>query len=361
MKNITFVFNEGRKLRLDIEPNGPKEFFYTYSQFKEINPNVNFIEMKPKGNFLLDYIFKGIRKVLDLPIYTEKLLTFKNINTIFKSEIVVATNQNIGYSLLPILIIKKIFIKSEFYIISMGILENLNNKKINNLIVKKLIKFSTKIIFISKNELKIATDLFPKYNFKFLYIPFGIDTKFWKAMKNRKKINNKILFIGNDNFRDFNFIVQLAQNMKQFQFTFLTNRIEKVSSENITLINGSWKDHIYSDNQVRKLYQNHSITLIPLVESLQPSGQSVALQSISSNTPVIISKIKGFWDYESFEDNKHIIFMSENNIDIWKSKIEELLSNEEKYRKIVTDGNKLVKENFNIEIMFNSFRELFNF
>ena len=39
--------------------------------------------------------------------------------------------------------------------------------------------------------------------------------------------------------------------------------------------------------------QESKITIIPLKNTLQPSGQSVALQSMANGTPVLISKTDG--------------------------------------------------------------------
>ena len=47
---------------------------------------------------------------------------------------------------------------------------------------------------------------------------------------------------------------------------------------------------------LKEIYDKSFISLIPLKDSLQPSGQSVALQSMSMMVPVIITKTVGFWD-----------------------------------------------------------------
>ena len=48
-------------------------------------------------------------------------------------------------------------------------------------------------------------------------------------------------------------------------------------------------------------------------ESLQPSGQSVALQSIACGTPVLITKTGGFWDNKNFKDKDNIFFAMKND------------------------------------------------
>ena len=53
-----------------------------------------------------------------------------------------------------------------------------------------------------------------------------------------------------------------------------------------------------------EVYKKSGLTIIPLKNSYQPSGQSVTLQSMAVGTPVMITKTDGFWDLNSFANNK---------------------------------------------------------
>ena len=79
-----------------------------------------------------------------------------------------------------------------------------------------------------------------------------------------------------------------------------------------------------TDSELREIYNNARLTIIPLKESSQPSGQSVALQSMSVGVPVLISKTAGFWDEEIFENNTHLFFQNDNNPSSWSKNIEDL-------------------------------------
>ena len=54
------------------------------------------------------------------------------------------------------------------------------------------------------------------------------------------------------------------------------------------------------DKEIKKIYGECRFTILPLREAIQPSGQSVTLQSISCGTPVLITKTKGFWDEDKY-------------------------------------------------------------
>ena len=52
---------------------------------------------------------------------------------------------------------------------------------------------------------------------------------------------------------------------------------------------------VLTDTELKEIYEKSRITIIPLKQTLQPSGQSVAMQSMLIGTPVIISEIDGLW------------------------------------------------------------------
>ena len=113
-----------------------------------------------------------------------------------------------------------------------------------------------------------------------------------------------------------------------------------------------------SDTELKNLYQKSRITIIPLVESLQPSGQSVALQSMSVGTPVFISKTRGFWDSNKFSNMKNIILVENNDLDNWVNTIDLLYKNENTLLNIAEEAKKNVKEGFDITIFNKNLSKL---
>ena len=45
---------------------------------------------------------------------------------------------------------------------------------------------------------------------------------------------------------------------------------------------------------------------------------------MSMNVPVIITETIGFWDKDVFIDNVNIFFVSENKLDIWTKKVNQM-------------------------------------
>jgi glycosyltransferase involved in cell wall biosynthesis len=350
VNNITFIFKKGREERISSSPNGPKEFFYTYPYFKKNTTSVDFIQTGSKKNYFLYHLFNLIRKMSDLPIFGENFMSIKHINKISNSKIIIATNQNLAFSILPIIIMKRLASKIQLFTFVMGLLDIVDKNFMNKYIVELFLKSSKKLIFISQNEYLEAKRRFPIYENKFVYIPFCVDTSYWQSNL-KKEISNKILFIGNDRHRDFNFVQELAEAMPSFDFTFVTEKIQKTNLQNVSIINGNWNSEVISDSGIRELYNKSFLTLLPIKETYQPSGQSVSLQSISMGTPVMITNTKGFWDSEKFINNKNIFLIEKNNIELWKSKILDLYSDLELYQHISEDGKKTIVEYFNLDIM----------
>ena len=136
------------------------------------------------------------------------------------------------------------------------------------------------------------------------------------------------MFIGNDSKREFDKVVEISKILKNYNFIFVTSNIKKnVLGKNVTLINGNWNQGLLSDLEIKDIYNKGLLTVMPLKNTFQPSGQSVTLQSMSMGVPVLISKTKGFWDYSKFKNNKDIFFIENNDPESWALKIKEIIQN----------------------------------
>ena len=367
-KTITYVFLQGRKQRLESGNLISKEFFYSYFYAKENFDNVNILEMenfeKNIKQSLLRKIDSIINKLTKLPIYTYAIFKKKNLDVFNNSDFIIMANDRVAFSCFPLIILSKRKNKNISFFV-MGLFNKDPRFKIQillrNLLIKSMFNKVNKIFFLGKKEYNHAVENFNKFKEKFVFLPFSIDTSFWKSEENNSFENKKdILFIGNDGNRDYEFVVELAGRMHEYNFHFITEKIEKNEklSKNINLIKGSWGLEQLSDQQIREYYDKSKITIIPIKETNQPSGQSVALQSMSMRTPVIMTKVKGFWDEENFQDKKHLSFIKENKLDEWENLIKDIYNNKEKYEYLAENGEKLIHSMYNInkfdETVFSS-------
>ena len=100
-----------------------------------------------------------------------------------------------------------------------------------------------------------------------------------------------------------------------------------------------------TDQNIREIYSNSAITLIPLKNSIQPSGQSVCLQSMACQTPVIITKTMGFWNPKDLLDGSEII-MLEPNVDVWVDEITKIMNDEKLRSKLSQNALEKVKNKY---------------
>ena len=204
-------------------------------------------------------------------------------------------------------------------------------------------------VFLSKGEFDFAKDKFPKFKNKYNYLPFAVDLDIWRSDENKKR--EHILFVGNDGNRDFELAEKISNELNDESFVFLSEQIKSEKlNDNSKIINGSWGSPAIDDIELRNIYQSAKLTIIPIKESLQPSGQSVALQSIACGTPVLITETKGFWDRNNFIDYENIFFAKNNYLQTWIKDIQEILNlSEVRINKIIFKRKQNISEHYDLD------------
>lgn len=366
-QNITYFYLRGRAERMGQDT--PNDFFYFYKFFDKNYYNVSFIEenltdLKPSNLFLYG-IDKILRKITKLSIHSHKFLNIKNIRVINNSDKLVFTNESIGFSLVLFLAIFRLFKHIDTNVFIMGSFDKVKKfGAFSRIYLKFMISTYDKFIFLGLGELEYARKAFPKFHEKFYYLPFSVDQEFWSPthclVENQEEKN--VLFVGNDLNRDFKFLTDLCNGSENIKFTIITNRInpKTIKSSNAVIVNGGWKEGKISDTDLRKIYAESTISIIPLIETYQPSGQSVALQSISMETPVVITKTKGFWDKDMFTHQENIILMEENNVNTWKKTLESLMNDRNNLSKIAESAKLTIVKGLNQKELFQKFLIILN-
>lgn len=370
-QKILYVFGSGRKERIAQFNINSKEFFYGYFSFEEEFGKIDIVEMLPSDTYIKGFskfteiIDKVLRKLSNLPFFFHLIFSFENFKKIFKSTHIVSTNDRLGLSILPMYLISKLFSKKVLSVIVMGLfskpIDNLVISIFQKLFLKIFLISSSSFIFLGEGEYKHAVNLFPKFKNKFYLVPFGINTSFWldrgpKTFQDR----DYILFVGNDGNRDFDALVKIVNSNKETNFTIVSKQLtlDDFEHNNVTFYSGDWFNQAITDGELKNLYKNAKFTIIPLKESLQPSGQSVCLQSMSVGTPVIITKTDGFWDPDRFESNKNILFIQSNNTEDWNKLIKNLYSNNQDLEKISKNSQQTIKDFYDEKLFIEKLKKI---
>ena len=268
------------------------------------------------------------------------------------SKKIVYTSDALFLSLLPVLFLNKVLKRrNENFVITMGLFGKQSTnflKSIFNFIYQRIFLYSAdKFIFLGYGEYEFVKNNFSKYKSKFEYLPFCVDTKFWSMSKNEKK--EGILFVGNDGKRDYNFLIKLSQHLPELNFTVITNQELNFNTSNVRYIKGNWSDQLISDESLREIYSKSKLTIIPIKNSYQPSGQSVTLQAMSCGRSVVISKTEGFWDTKNFKNEEHLFFVEKNDLSGWINELDKIYNNDEIIEQIEHAGKVLVESSFTLK------------
>ena len=354
---INFIYSKGRKERLNSKEEIPSEFFYGFMELKKYFKELKIFEERELGmqmhTNLLGKLFRKL-SFLSNGIPLEMLYGFL-INKGFKKfkddEILVATTNGIG---LTLSIAKNLgLIKSPIVFISMGLL----SKKVNifKKILYRLILKNVFIVFISISEEQYFKKLIPDLDVS--YIPFGIDNSFWFEEPNTSH-EEYVLGIGNDLARDWDTLIN-AWEVTFPKLKIITSKRLSTTKKNIEIIKGNWRENLLTDKQIRKLYGSACFTIIPLKETIQPSGQSACLQAMACKKTVIMSDIIGKWDSSMLIHKKNIYLVKPTSISSLNEAIKDLIKNK-RLNKIIAKNGKVMVDNFyHKEIMAQNLISIF--
>jgi len=346
---VRYLFKSGRKSRIKSLKKYPKEFFYGFNHLLESGVDAEIIEEEDLGinkdiSDLLVFINKILNLIVDFPlIHFVRLIRKENLILLNSSELIVATTNSFG---LALGLLKRFnLIKKPILFLAMGILPlraSITKVMFYRFILKKL-----NIFCLSINEQKYLSKKL--INKKVSYLPFGVDIKFWKPSKVKIK-KDYILAIGNDNARDWNVLLNAWE--KDFpELKIVTSIPIKTNKKNITIHKGNWGKGFLSDQEIKDLYLYSLFVVIPLKQSIQPSGQSCCLQAMACGKPVIMSRIMGLWDETLLKNKQEIIFVEPNSVNNLKNEVSDLLNNTKLYKKLSRRGVDLVTTIYNSESM----------
>ena len=317
-KKICYFLKSGREKR--IIDNHPDEFLYGLNFFRKKKLNVSVIHDNDL-NFE-NSLNSKVYSLLNMIIYwligipgKSLIILFSKRKLFSKYDVIILTTNSFGLSLA---FLKKVgLFKPDIFYIAMGVITN--KTPIIWIFVYRWILKGCKIVTLSKQDSKF---LEKALNYKIDYINFGVDKDFWTPSKNN--ISKKyVISIGNDFNRDYKTLI----NVWRDDFPLLkivTNHKVKTNKNNVEVIYGDWAKQALSDKLIRKLIRESLFVILPILDTVQPSGQSVALQSMSCGKTVLITNFMGLWNRELIQNFENMVLLGKPGE---KNKIEAIISN----------------------------------
>lgn len=149
---------------------------------------------------------------------------------------------------------------------------------------------------------------------------FGADAGYWTPGESSGR--SDILAVGNDSRRDYETLIRTARLCPEREFQIVTRRdLGGDLPGNVRVIRGNWKEGGVSDAALRELYRGAACVVVPLLESVQPSGQSVAMQAMLCGAPVVMSRTSGWWGGSVLREGRHIESAEAGNAESLRSAI----------------------------------------
>lgn len=154
---------------------------------------------------------------------------------------------------------------------------------------------------------------------------FGVDTEFWSPAEN-PTCGEYILAVGNDARRDYATLVRAAASWEMRVKILTKRKIDGPLPDNVQIVTASWHSPAVTDQELRELYRGAAVVVVPVSESIQPSGQSVALQAMACGRPVVLSRTSGLWTGEDFSDGEHLVLADCGSVDALARAVQTLLN-----------------------------------
>lgn len=355
---IYFLVKSGRRVRMQERDDHPSDFFYGFYELCSLGLTIVLVEddeigMAPPRTLALRVIAKLSRFFGGLPVgMCLGLLAGANYIRLNQASCIVATTNGMGMALA---VAKALgLLKKPVVLIAMGLIPPFAGwwqKFLYRHLVQQI-----KIVSISKGETEYLKKMFPCLPIS--YVPFGVDQSYWVPnIQKKPEGSGYVLAIGNDLARDWQTLVN-SWHPAFPMLKIVTSLTVPEYPKNIEVIKGDWRSQLLSDNQIRKFYQEALFVVVPLHETIQPSGQSVCLQAMACGRAVVMSEISGLWDRELIRDGENVLLVPPADADALGAALSRLISDAELRERIGRRGREIIESNFNTMAMAESLRHV---
>lgn len=354
---IGFIFSNGRLPRVTAAKKGnvANEFFYGALELELRNKNIEIIDVDSLINEkkiinLLQYVINQniLPSRVDLKLVMSLMSILRKLN---KYDVIVGTTSAIALALGFLKLLG--LVRSPIIGIHCSLL-NYPQRSLQRKLMKKIFVRTWSQIF-GEGELSGMLERFEMPRDRIEVNQFGVDAKFWH--RGNKK-GNYILSVGNDGRRDYETLINAARSIP-WKINILTSQaLPESLPENVSVIYSGWHTQVISDLQLKKLYQEARCVVVPLKESFQPSGQSVALQAMACGTPVVITKTSGLWSEQMMINGYNVVFIKVGDSQDMADKINKVCSDSQLSERLSRAGRDTVEREATIDQFANRLENL---
>jgi glycosyltransferase involved in cell wall biosynthesis len=355
---FAYLFKSGRRERLEnITTHGPTEFFFGYPQLRASGLDVDLLQ---DNDFGLDkrpvLLWRAINHLtwvaLGLPFWaTYRLAQYDARACLRKYRAILVTTNSFGISLA---LLKRLGLcKPRVVFIAMGLIETAPPLPVR-WFYGHILRHVT-LAVISRPEREHLAALFPKISV--CYVPFGVDHCFWTP-GDRGAQGDYVLSIGNDSHRDYATLIHAwRSNFPELRIVTRLTILTPLPA-NIKVISGDWRTQVLSDEDIRNMVQGSRFVVVPIRDTIQPSGQSACLQAMACGKAVILSETEGLWDRALMVHGKSCLLVPCGSPVALRTEISNLLANQNRAEEIGRAARQVVEEHLNVDVMAKAVKAL---
>lgn len=314
---VCYLFKDGRRKRISEAPGGichPDDFFYGYLR---LDPTLekDFYEEADLGihplrsalaRRLVQWLFQLTGVHLQVALALASKRTRKKLN---QYDVIFSTTNHLcaGLGLLH----RLGALRAQPVCMSMGLISQDSParwKRIYRWIFRNCVVVAISIPETQDLKAILGKDIH--------YCRFGIDLDFWQPADANQAPEPEpyVLSIGNDRFRDFQRLIDVWTADFPQLLLITDQTLDSRNKTNVSLRRGDWRNQVISDEGMRALYGGALFVVTPTKQTIQPSGQSVTLQTMASAKLAILADIAGLWDRQVMISGENcLLYAPEDN------------------------------------------------
>jgi len=194
----------------------------------------------------------------------------------------------------------------------------------------KVLKWPNKLTTDSKYTQKLYKE---KLDIDFEYLPSPLDVEKFSVIRDVKKIEKQVAYVGRDSHEKGIDILQKAESQINGDVVYCTDL--------------TWEDAM-------SVIKSSSVVVVP---SRMESLPTIIKEAFYLNVPVVGTNVGGI--PELITDNETGLLVPSENPDKLADRVNELLSNTKKAKKIADNGNDFVKKNMTWDIVLPKYIQFY--
>ncbi|MFA5908675.1 MAG: glycosyltransferase family 4 protein [Vicinamibacterales bacterium] len=345
---IAFLFKAGREAR--VADGGPTEFFYGYVQLRQKGYDAEIVTDRELDlDTLPARVWRSVSHMFyaatGVPLWPiARLARSTTVARLNAFDCLVVSTNTFGVCLG--LLCRLNVIQTPVLFLAIGLIEPTTPARVVR-IYRWIFGKRVSVCALTEGNARLLSS---KLDAPIGHIPFGVDTSFWTPA-GAAPAGDYVLSIGNDSHRDYATLLR-AWRPSDPRLRVVTSHPISSTAANVEIIRGGWHHQVLTDEAIRTLVQNARFVILPIRETIQPSGQSACLQAMACAKTVVITDFSGLWNRELLRDGDTCLFSgAPGDHDGIRRAVDRLAADSSESARIGANARRMVESALSVEHM----------